>query len=195
MRSNTAFALGRIGRDANDATAALLTALADKDFQVRNAAAWALARVGPDPKIAVRPLIAALQDAESSAVQECAALALGEIGSEARGAVAPLADALRYGWGDVKGSAAWALGRIGPDAKAAVPALLRFLKTPEPTPRRMNFGSQIGCFSPQDPPLGPIMPPLYSLLRNDDRSARGEAAAALKHIDPSAACQTSDRGR
>ncbi len=126
VRGNAAFALGRIGRDAKEASAALVTALGDKEHQVRNAAAWALARVGPDPKLAVRPLIALLQDTE------CAALALGEIGPEAREAVAPLADALRYGWGDVKGSAAWALGRIGPEAKAAVPALHRFLNTPAP---------------------------------------------------------------
>ncbi len=31
------------------------------------------------------------------------------------------------------------------------------------------------------------MPPLYSLLKNDERDARGEAAAALKQLDHSAA--------
>ena len=187
LRGSAAYALGRIGKDAREATPALVVALRDDYPQVRQAAAWALARVAPDPKISVRPLAGALLDDTWSGTAPCAALALGEMGPEARDAVSALADALRYGSPDLKGCAAWALGQIGPEAKPAVPALLCFLSTPEPWSRRVDHGHQTSYVNPQLPPWGPAVPQFLELMKCDDRDARSEAAGALTQIERAAA--------
>ncbi len=59
MRTNDAFALGRIGPAA---VPALIAALKDKDRQVRWYAASALGRIGPAAKEAVPALEAAARD-------------------------------------------------------------------------------------------------------------------------------------
>ena len=184
VRGSAAYALGRIGKDAHEATPALVKALTDEQSQVREAAAWALGRIGPDPKASVRPLAAALLDDSWSNAAPCAALALGEMGPETRDAVPALADALLYGSDDLKACAAWALqARSGRTPGPRPRRLVRFLNTPVPPPWRVDHGHQTGYRENlYRPPWGPAVPKFTELLRRDDRDARSEATAALKRI-------------
>jgi HEAT repeat protein len=102
---------------------ALITALGDKDADVRRGAARALGRIGKEAVAAVPALTEALGD-ENWEVREAAAQALGGIGKGAGAAVPALAKALTEDPDEaVRQNAAWALGRIGKGAEAAVPAL------------------------------------------------------------------------
>ncbi|GAG14410.1 unnamed protein product, partial [marine sediment metagenome] len=109
---------GKIGSEK--AIPALITALGDEDYLVRQSAAEALGKIGSEE--AVSDLIKALGD-EDSHVCQSAAKALGKIGSEK--AIPALITAL----GDedylVRQSAAEALGKIG--SKKAIPALITAL--------------------------------------------------------------------
>ncbi|MBN1417981.1 MAG: HEAT repeat domain-containing protein [Planctomycetes bacterium] len=119
-----------LGRHPTQATKeALLRALQDEDWMVRNEAAVALARSGG--RDIVRPLIALLNH-EEPRVREEAAWVLGRVGGEE--AVAALRDAMAESGGSTRWMAAAALGVIG--AEQAVEPLIDALKTGDPPLRR-----------------------------------------------------------
>ena len=153
VRVAAAAACGGMGQGA---VPELITALADRDPNVRWSAASALGQMGPVAKEAVPRLISALQDEEywvqgkaatalgrigaaavpiiraaleneNSSDRWLAILALGQIGPAARDTVPLLTDALNDPDGNVRGWAAYALGEMGPAAKDAVPWLMETL--------------------------------------------------------------------
>jgi HEAT repeat protein len=119
FRYRAAVVLGRIGDER--AVSPLVTALADKEWDVRRGAAQALGRIG-DVR-AVLPLIAALED-EDWGVRQNAAHALGRIGDTR--SVEFLVNVLEDEDWAVCRSAAHALALLGD--KRAVPVLITSLK-------------------------------------------------------------------
>ena len=79
-RCEAAEVLRNLGRDAAEATPALITAIRDADKAVRLRAAEALGQIGPSAETAVLALTELLRDAEKD-VRWSAAEALGRIGS------------------------------------------------------------------------------------------------------------------
>src|SRR5437660_5875627 len=83
MRREAAKKLGEIGKDAQKAGPALVTALkSDKDLFVRRFAAQSLGQVEADPKLAV-PALTALFKEDSKELTEAAITSLGKMGSAA----------------------------------------------------------------------------------------------------------------
>jgi HEAT repeat protein len=143
VRSQAAWALGRIGGAAKTAVPALALALKDNPWTPGENSgfhipvALALWRIARHPA-AVPALTACLKDSEASRRWE-AAHALGAIGADARATVPALAELLKDEKDSVRGSAALALGAMGARAKAAVPALreaarVQWIREPEPPP-------------------------------------------------------------
>jgi len=117
MRKTIAYALGEF--HTQEATAALVALLKDKDVEVRSAAAVALAQY--NDATAIEPLIAALND-KSDFVRAHAARALGVNGRSAAHAVSRLTRSLATDPdNEVRRQSAVALGLIGePSAIAAL---------------------------------------------------------------------------
>ena len=145
IRSNAAYALGQIGKEAKSAVPALITAFQDQDEDynavlqykgisqflrrsIRSDAAYALGQIGEETNSTVSALITALQD-ENSTVRSNTAHALGLIGQKNPESTVPaLITALQDENSDVRLSTAYALGLIGEEAKSAVPALITALQ-------------------------------------------------------------------
>ncbi|HEX6987632.1 MAG TPA: HEAT repeat domain-containing protein [Planctomycetaceae bacterium] len=126
VRRLAAFALGRLGPEADDALPALRTALADEQEPVRLAAAYAINGIDPTDEAVVPVLAAAARRGEVRAI-----VALGRMGPHAAAAAPDLARALRSRMPLVRVKSAEALGAIGPAAKASAPALRRALGDPD----------------------------------------------------------------
>ena len=149
VRSNAAWALGRLGPDVQkanqptDVVARLLgDAIHDRDKDVRRNAAWALGQINADPKIAVSSLLPQLNfvNEEDPRVRTEAAVSLGEIhplGRQVHEAVQGLERALADGSPAVRRGTAAALGQIGADAESAINHLVensRASKKPKSAP-------------------------------------------------------------
>lgn len=126
VRRLSAYALGRIGPEANTALPTLRTALEDAEEPVRLAAAYAINGIDPADASAVPVLSAAAGRGDARAV-----VALGRMGPAAADSVPALNRSLRNPATLVRCKAAEALGRVGPAAKSAVPALKQALRDPD----------------------------------------------------------------
>jgi HEAT repeat protein len=134
VRDCVAEALGKMGKDANAAAAALVAACKDADPSVRHQALLALPRVVEDKETLLPILKAALRD-ENTRVN--AAEILWDVFQSTEGLPALLAD-LEKDWeftesldphrGDGLGYRGAILKRMGPAAKEIVPDLLPFVK-------------------------------------------------------------------
>jgi HEAT repeat protein len=129
VRASAAFALGKIGPDANAALPALTAALRqDKDASVRDAAALAVGRIvkrGQAPADLVNALCDLLAKDADVKVKRSAAVALGQCASDTpqvRGALEKAAADPSKG---LKQNAAWALGELCEKAKNPPVAALR----------------------------------------------------------------------
>ncbi len=119
-RQRAAGALGHIRR-SRAVVPALIEAVRDNDYQVREEVVVALGRLGPRAQSAVPALIEALKDKDGG-VRERSADALGKIGCENDSVIPALIEVLKEK--DVRLHAAKALGSFGARAKVAVPALM-----------------------------------------------------------------------
>jgi HEAT repeat protein/beta-lactamase regulating signal transducer with metallopeptidase domain len=159
-------------RAHNLAVPPLMTALADRDTEVRRSAAMALGSLG-DPR-SVEALMQALRKDTDAGVREMAAWALGEL--EDRRAVPALSAALREDREPgVRNKAAWALGQI--EDAGAVDALGAALRDDNADVRRTALWA-----------LGQIedaraVPFLVPALKSEDPEMRRQAAWALGQIE------------
>jgi HEAT repeat protein len=170
-RAGAAATLGRLGRQAQPAVAALVSALDDPRAEVRGRAAWALGEIGPDARTAVPGLVALARDAE---VGWQVIDALGKIGPEARAALPALREALRGENASARWRAAAALGRLGADARAAAPDLALSLRDPVANVRFAAARALALVDAPPD-----FADALVSALHDGDSRVRAEAARTL----------------
>jgi len=147
-----------------DEVSVLISALKDKNSNVREKAASALGKIGDER--AVEPLIQALKD-EDSDVRGRAADALGNIGDGR--AVEPLIHALKDEHGNVRNNAADALGNIGD--KRAVEPLIQALKD-----------DKNGIWALGEIGDARAVEPLIQALKDEDWYVRSTAAKALGKI-------------
>ena len=179
----------------------LINALADDEYQVRQAAAEALGQLGD--KRAVDPLIKALVDGHSD-VRKAAAEALGQLGDVA---VDPLTKILLDDNSDIRRSAAEALGQLGD--KRAVDPLINALADDEYWVRQAAAEAlgQLGDKRAVDPlikalvdghsdvrkaavkalvQLGDVaVDPLIEAMEDDNPSVHQAAAEALEQLGQS----------
>lgn len=122
VRGNALFILGKLGKDASGAVAAIKKALKDPNPQVRVNAFGALGQIGP----AAASAMPELMDYLDKFALFHALKVVDSIGNIGPQAVAHLLTRLKRG----KSKQPWwlllALGKIGPKAAAAVPLLLKF---------------------------------------------------------------------
>jgi HEAT repeat protein len=115
-RANAAFALGKIGPEADEALPALVQLLReDKDAGVRDAAAMAIGRIvkrGLADADVINVLCDLLTKDPDHKVKRSAAVALGQCAKESPQVRAALEKALDDGSKGVKQNAAWALGEV-----------------------------------------------------------------------------------
>jgi HEAT repeat protein len=175
LRSEAAFALGRIGEPVGDIVPALSVALQDSKLEVRLQAAEALGWIGPPAREAVPALVAALKDEESKVVRK-ACQALSFIGDE--GAVQALMTTFLSDGVEIAAAAGRALWQLGPKAEQVVPALLSAAEGPinKSAPARALLAS-----------FGQRVVPFLVKALGDNEAARREAAAeVLGRIGPPA---------
>ena len=123
VRFCAVWALGLVGKDAQDATPAVIKALADPVGSVRRKAGFTLGRLGGKAEILIPPLVKALNDADDD-VREAVVDTLTKIGEPA---VPGLIGAVQVAPMRARNHVVLILGAIGPDAKAAIPALRSLL--------------------------------------------------------------------
>ena len=157
------------------AVPALIQALGDDQWRVRERAARALGGIGPDASAAVLALRISLRDGDKD-VRAQAARALGRIGSAEAETVTALVKALDDCREVVRTEAARALGAFGPAAKAAVPGLVRALGDSEDV--RIQAANALGRIGVA------AVPELVRALDDDDDDVRRGAAFALGEIGP-----------
>jgi HEAT repeat protein len=188
LRSQAAFALGRIGGAANQRDAAptqgsptesiilaLITALTDNKSEVREQAADALGWIGSAARPAVPALLAALKDDDAqAAIKACQALSC--IG-DAEAAPALLA-AFQSGRAQVAVEAGRALWQLGPQVEPIVPALLSAAQGP--IDQSQPVRDLLASFGPH------IVPALIKALSDSEASRRETAANVLGRIGPPA---------
>jgi len=132
VRWHAAAALMQLGRAASGAAPALLVAMTDGSWPVRNAAGRALEDVAEPAHVEL--LARALAD-PSAETRYHVARAIGRLGPAALAAVPALTAALRDEDSEVRMESVWALAAFGPAARAAVPPLQGALADPEPQVR------------------------------------------------------------
>ncbi|HWG45732.1 MAG TPA: HEAT repeat domain-containing protein [Gemmataceae bacterium] len=144
VRRSAAFALGRMGEDAQTAVPLLATRLLkDDNAGVRDMSASAIGDIVKalkgSPTLwdkAGGALVKALKEDENPHVRRSAAYALGAFGPQASGTLEQLRKALKDEAASVRQNAAWALGQMGKDAGEAVGALGECLNDKDTLVRR-----------------------------------------------------------
>ena len=152
----------------------LVTALSDKNADVRSGAARALAEIGPSAREAAAVLIPLLNDKDET-VRANAAAAIGEIGVPSDAAFCGLAFLLQDANGNIRGIAAQALGKFGPAADAHRSALLEMLKDPN---SETAINAALALASLGEPV--PEAARLYALALARESSAKKLAENALR---------------
>jgi HEAT repeat protein len=203
VRFLAAYALGKIGPDAEPAAVALAEMFDDEEEAVRMEAIWATAKITPRARSAVRRIIERLED-EETCVRVAAVDALGSIRPTTPGIVERLTHALGDEDGLVQAHAANALGDLGAKAAPAVTALANTLTSREgypypdghPYSREPVAGTAARALGRIGRPAKATMPLLLDTIRNtdgtfdeygsptDNREVRAEAAKAAARIDP-----------
>jgi HEAT repeat protein len=180
-RQRAAQALGHIRR-SRAVVPALIDAVHDPDYQVREEVVVALGRLGPRAQSAVPVLIDGLKDKDGG-VRERSADSLGKIGCENDTVIPALIDALKEK--DVRLHAARALGGFGAKAKVAVPALIAMAKEGAPA-------SKSDSDSPAEKPTGKPKPS-HALVRVAAITALGGIGPDAKEAVPLLAQATKDK--
>jgi len=182
QRRNAAFALGKLGGDAESALPSLKKHLKEGDARVREAAAVALGEIGKaslkarDDATLVNALTDALKDKEPL-VRRSAAHALGNLGKAAKPARAALEATLaKETSAAVRQNIAWALGRIGPESIASLTAALR---DPDPIVQR-EAANSIGLF--KDEIARKALPELLACCKVKNSGVRNAALNVLINI-------------
>jgi HEAT repeat protein len=208
VRREAAWALGRLGSDAQDAISALIKVLNDPDVRVCQGAARALGMIGRAAVPAIPALMAVLNHS-NFLLCRLASWSLGQIGPEA---VPALIEALGAPELYVRCEAAWALAQMGREARQAVPALIMvlrsgmagcLLKANEAMKPDADLAMTVPLFhSPRNgtaeafcllaikalgeigPDARDVVPDLLHFLEAGHGTAQIVAAHALKRIDP-----------
>ncbi|MHB1425241.1 MAG: HEAT repeat domain-containing protein [Gemmataceae bacterium] len=175
LRSEAAFALGRIGEPIAAIVPALSAALQDGKMEVREQAAESLGWIGPPAREAMAFLAAAVNDEEPKVARRaCQALSF----IDEKGAATALLKAFESERTQVAIEAGRALWRLGPKAESIVPALLSAAQGP--IDKSASARTLLASFGPW------VAPTLVAAL-NDNEAARREAAAdILGRIGPPA---------
>jgi HEAT repeat protein len=168
--------LGEIGPGAGIASVdALINALQDDTYAVREAAASALGRLGPFACKAVPALEAALADPRFAARVE-AAVALSRTGGNAEAALRILLEELQNPGSAY--AAAQALGGLGDQARGAVPRLRELLRS-DSSETRWCAAIAVGGIGTA---ARDALPELQSLRDDEDADIRSASAAAIERI-------------
>jgi HEAT repeat protein len=188
VRRSAAFALGRMGEDANGTVTQLVRRLQeDTDAGVRDMAASAIgdiARALKDNNASVwrkssGTLVQLVKNDPSERVRRSAAYALGTFGPQAAEAAEHLIKALGDDNPSVRQNAAWALGQIGDAAGESVPKLCECLKDKDTLVRRDAAGA-LGALGKAGAKAGRS---LIELLRSEsDTVVKKRALASLVPI-------------
>jgi HEAT repeat protein len=122
-QATAAESLARMGKDAQPAAAALVSALRNADASTREWCVAALEELGPPPITQIADLVNMTREDSLDAAYWAVTL-LGRAGNDAAPTVPTLVEVLQSSpESAVRERAAWALGKIGTAAVTAVPAL------------------------------------------------------------------------
>ncbi len=178
-KASAAFALMRMGAEAEPAMGYLIGSLRGQDFGgSKYCAAKALARIG-EPAI---PVLIKGRGGATSVTNPWAARALGWMGPKAKSAGGSLAKALASKSLALQQAAAKALAMIGSDAPEAVPALSKALKDPNWLVRYSAAKGLVRIGAKAKGAVGD----LTATLDDDEFMVRAAAAEALGRIGPAA---------
>lgn len=174
LRESAGWSLEQLGAIA---VPALMQALGDDQWRVRERAARALGYIGPDASAAVFTLRFALKDGDKD-VRAQSARALGKIGIAAAEAIPDLVKVLDDRRKAVRFEVAHALGMFGPEAKLATKGLVRLLYDREDI--RNEAVQSLGRLK------AAAVPDLIRALADKNCDVRWGAAVALGEIGPEA---------
>lgn len=177
VRSDAAFALGRIGPPAaKDAGAALVKAFTDKNSHVAGVAAEAAARMGP---AMLPPLVAAMRS-DAPAARMGAADAFFWMECPPKDVVPELVRLLDDKAVAVRQRAARALEHLGKQAMPAAGRLIELMNDPDKEVRCHVIGA-LGRIGPSDER---VLPALNGAIHSVDRDTRSAAFFALRSMRP-----------
>jgi HEAT repeat protein len=184
VRTQAAWALGRMGLLAAAAAPGLIRLLRDGDETVRCQAAEALGRVGGEgiSPLGIAALVELLQDA-SAPVKAAAARALGTLKTAAAPAIPALVPLLQDREGAVRTAAAEAIAQAGPLNAAAIGTLVDGLASPDNVVRART-AEALGTIGAA---AGEAAPALVEAMADGNDRVRGKAAEALGKIGEAAA--------
>ncbi|MCE5280094.1 MAG: HEAT repeat domain-containing protein [Planctomycetaceae bacterium] len=174
-------------RAKEQAQAALLARLEDRDAAVRRAALFSLATLGL-PADAIDRTLPLLKDTDNN-VRAAAVLALGSTATEGRGdrrVVSLLVKALDDPSHDVRGATVNAFWRMGPNGQLADEALVRKLSDSQPLVRTVAAAALTKVW-PQRACKGDVIGILVQALKGQDPTMANWAANALHQLGPAAA--------
>jgi HEAT repeat protein len=182
VRSNAAYALGRIGGEAaRPAARPLADALTDAaaPVEVRRSAADALGALKNGAAEGVPALGKALKD-PAVVVRRAAVTALGKVGTAAREALSALVEASRDEDKFVRSQAYFVLGGLPDDASEIVPVLVNGMKD-QFLDVRLAAIEALGRLGPA---AKAAVPALQAATRDAQSAIRDAASEALKKVEP-----------
>ncbi|HYT89526.1 MAG TPA: HEAT repeat domain-containing protein [Gemmataceae bacterium] len=179
-RRSAAFALGKLGKAAVNALAALAQRLDDPDAGVRETAAFAIGEICAHARVSSPQLLTLLskrlkEDPEPM-VRRSAAVALGSIGKAEPAVLASLDAAIKDNDPTVRQNVAWALGRMG---SKAIGSLRRALKDGDSLVRR-DAALALGRLS--EDTAAEAIPELLACCATKDIEERKAVYAALVRL-------------
>ncbi len=181
-RRNAAFALGKMGKDAQHAVKYLTARLDDPDRAVREAAAFAIGEICLAAKVwrpeSLGPLCARLKDEkEDPLVRRSAAFALGSMGRANDPEVrAALGVGLACKDPAVRQNVAWALGHMG---DKSAPEIRQALQDADTLVRR-DAAKALGQLSPAA--AAPAVPDLVKCCQDKDVELRKAAVTSMVRL-------------
>jgi HEAT repeat protein len=170
-------AFAKIKNPGKDAVLAQLTALKDKDVEVKIAAAVALKGAGDQINVAMPALVTALSDPNLK-FRVKVIDTISASGSQAKLAISALIDTLNSPEREFRMAAIVAMGKLGQDAKPAVSILAQLLSDPD-SEIRLATATTLGNLEVH---ASDAVPQLTRALQSPDRNTRSFAASALGRI-------------